>query len=368
MFKVIFIDARGPATLGSFPDKGAGRRAWKTCNAGAALVDERGEIVECKSGTTDPAERKLKLYAAHLKRQRSMEPAAPSRGRAPIATVVEDDADEAETDDEEDEDEDAATDTAYTRVERIEQVEAMVARDDERAAARESGASAPALVEVAWQSAPAEPLGPECFGGEDYPSDAAVQPLVPERTVTAPAVSAPPPALRPAEVTHALDPATGATVQGDDTERLTPPAAPLLCDAKGCGHAPGILRKNVLPAWRPFCGACRVVIRQRSRSMPGGVAAVIAHLRAGTLPPPSARHVAIGARGGKSPRRPPPAARRVADPASTLAAGLERVKRHAAVVDALGGVDQAEQLAAVVRDAGGVEVVVEALTELRSVA
>lgn len=180
--------------------------------------------------------------------------------------------------------------------------------------------------------------------------------------------TAPPPAPRPAEVTHALDPATGAVVQGDDTERLQPPAAPARCGTAGCDHAPGIDRKNVLPAWRPFCGACRVVIRQRSRSMPGGVAAVIAHLRAGTLPPPSARHVAIGARGGKSPRRPPPAARRVADPASTLAAGLERVKRHAAVVDALGGVEVAEQLAAVVRDAGGVNVVVEALTELRSVA
>lgn len=332
-YTVIFIDAKGPARLGAYEDKGAARRAWRTCNAGAAILGPDGTMLETKSGTTAPAEKKLRGYVEHLRRQGALEPAIPPRAPAPAAV---------EPDDEEDDEPDTTT---YTRVDRIEQVDAMVARARERAAARESGASA-------------EPVAAEHTRAAE-----AFHAVVEQAREAARAVDP-----RPAEVTHALDPATGAVVQGDDTERLQPPAAPARCGTAGCDHAPGIDRKNVLPAWRPFCGACRVVIRQRSRSMPGGVAAVIAHLRAGTLPPPSARHVAIGARGGKSPRRPPPAARRVADPASTLAAGLERVKRHAAVVDALGGVDQAEQLAAVVRDAGGVEVVVEALTELRSVA
>jgi hypothetical protein len=179
----------------------------------------------------------------------------------------------------------------------------------------------------------------------------------------APPVAAP----RPAEVTHALHPATGAVVQGDDTERLTPAK----CGAMGCDAAPGIDRSNVRPAWRPFCGACRAVIRERSRSFPGGEEAVIEHMREGTLPPARRGPVSKKAapkRTAKVVAHRDPKPTRAPSPARTLAAGLERVKRHAAVVDALGGVEAAEQLAAAVRDAGGVAVVVDALTELRSVA
>lgn len=53
---------------------------------------------------------------------------------------------------------------------------------------------------------------------------------------------------------------------------------------------------------------------------------------------------------------------------ATLADGLARVQRHAAIVARLGGVEAAEQLAALVADAGGVAVVVEALTTLRGLA
>lgn len=353
MYTVIFLDTKGPAKLGTYADKGLCRRAWRTCNAGAAILGPDGALLECKSGTTAAAEKKLTAYAEHLRRQGSMAAeTAPARRAAPVAVV--DDADEGHDDDERDAEEEDET------------LGELAELDDEPAPA-----PPPRLAPTAKPvAAPPPPVAIEHVRAAD--SFHAVAALVRDEPVAV--------APRPAEVTHALHPAAGAVVQGDDTERLTPAAA-VTCGTKDCTSAPGIDRSNVRPAWKPFCGACRVVIRQRSRSFKGGEDAVIAHMRAGTLPPPSQQHAAFGARGGAGLRQvaaKKAAAKAVArrdlkptrapSPTRTLAAGLERVKRHAAVVDALGGVEAAEQLAAAVRDSGGVNVVVEALTELRSVA
>lgn len=446
MFGVIFIDAKGPATLGvSFEDKGACRRAWKMCNAGAAIIDAAGEVVDEKSGTSDAALRKLKLYAAHLKRQgrlpQSSEGEQPSRGRPKVERVeleVEDEMEEGEEVDPDDGDDDGDDEApeAFTRVEGVEQVQAMVARDDARAAEREERWSAPAarpapaeeLRDVNWGA----PVGPECFRGEDYPADGpqpivpAPAPLAPElkigHLVTFPAggvfgggcavvqelagvggnvveffvhgrtfsvardsitrdadgwtcrVAFPdPPPARPAEVTPAGAPVTGAVVVGDDTERLAPPAAPVTCATKDCDHAPGIDRKNVRPAWRPFCGPCRVIVRQRGRSFPGGESAVMLHLRAGTLPAVDPQRAAYSSRGGKASRSaverrpvapkpaPAPKPRRDPSPARTLAAGLATARAHAEVVGRLGGLDAARGLAELVEQHGGAAAVREAL-------
>lgn len=371
MFRVIFIDTRGPAVLSTCADKGACRRAWKTCNNGAAIVDERGEIVETKGGTTDAAERKLKLFAAHLKRQAKLEEPAPPRAALRVASVEEDeeedepeDGGDADADEEPEEDEA----TTYTRVDTIEQVDAMVARDDARAAARERG-TAPSAADpddnaLGMDTARAGGKCESCGVPVPFPSDFC-GPCDQRRAA---------PAL---DVTHAIAPATGAVVQGDDTERLAPPAAAVTCESKGCDHAPGIARSNVRPEWRPFCGACRVIIRQRGRAFPGGEAAVMEHLRAGTLPPVDAKRAALGAKGGRNsrasqsssrptrPRKPTPAPapkpRRAASPAATLAAGLETARACAEVVARLGGIGPARELAAIVEEHGGAEAVLVTL-------
>lgn len=66
--------------------------------------------------------------------------------------------------------------------------------------------------------------------------------------------------------------------------------------------------------------------------------------------------------------QPAPAPASAVTHGATLADGLARVQRHAAIVASLGGVEAAEQFAALVAEAGGAAVVVEALTTLRSIA
>ena len=307
-YTVIFMEGKGVSRLGQFNDKGDCRRAWRTCSHGAAIVGPDGSVLEFRSGTTQPSERALKTYAEHMKRPGGTGGAAP------------------------------APEPARAKV-KVERVELEVEED-----------------EVDEEPAP--------------------KPLPPAPTPPAPV------APRPAEVTHAVAPATGAVVAGDDVERITP-AAPVTCGAKGCTEAPGTTRSNTNPLLVDFCPRDRKTAHDRSRASSLTLAQVAAHLRAGTLPPPDPTRVASGRKGGlgmkkaaakraakvvahRDPKPAKPA--RAPSPARSLAAGLERVKRHAAVVDALGGVEVAEQLAAVVRDAGGVNVVVEALTELRSVA
>jgi hypothetical protein len=330
MYTVIFLDTKGPAKLGTYADKGLCRRAWRTCNAGAAILGPDGALLECKSGTTAAAEKKLTAYAEHLRRQGGMATeAAPARRAAPVAVV--------EVEEEGDEDE----------------------RD-----AEEEDETLGALAELDEAPAPAPPP----------PNSTTVKPVP---------VAAPPPPVavehaRAAETFHAV-----AALVHDEPVAVAPRPAevtPARCGAKGCDAAPGVTRSNTNPLVADFCPADRKVAHDRSRGSLS-LAEAAKHLRAGTLPPPDPARQASGRKGGTAAQRaaaPKRAAKVVAhrdpkpthapSPARTLAAGLERVRRHAAVVDALGGVEAAEQLAAAVRDAGGAAVVVEALTELRSVA
>lgn len=373
MYAVIFMDRKGAAMLGTFDDKGQCRRAWRTITTGAAVVDSAGSVLEYKTGTPDAAKRKLDAHAEWMKREGKLPPpgsaAPPEQPRATLRVKsIEVEAEEDEDDDEED----------------------APATKPAPAQAPVAPAATEVLAEVKWDSAPA---APEDFRGEGP------QPLVsiacPPRYVGGKCESCGVPVPFPSDfcgpcdqrraapaldVTHAIAPATGAVVQGDDTERLAPPAAAVTCESKGCDHAPGIARSNVRPEWRPFCGACRVIIRQRGRAFPGGEAAVMEHLRAGTLPPVDAKRAALGAKGGRNsrasqsssrptrPRKPTPAPapkpRRPTSPAATLAAGLETARACAEVVSRLGGLGPAREIAALVEEHGGAAAVREALAAL----
>lgn len=352
MYAVIFMDRKGAATLGTFDDKGQCRRAWRTITTGAAVVDSAGSVLEYKTGTPDAVKRKLDAHAEWMKREGKLPPASTAAPPEPPRATLRVKSLEVEVEEDEDDDEEDA------------HVTKPASQEPAPAQAPVAPAATEVLAEVKWDSAPA---GPEDFRGEDYPS-AGPQPIVPERVVTAPSA---------ADVTHAIAPATGAVVRGDDTERLTP-ASPVTCATKDCGCAPGIARSNVRPEWRPFCGACRVVIRQRGRSFPGGEAAVMEHLRVGTLPPVDAKRAALGAKGGRNsrasqkvprptakPRKsaaaPAPKPRRPTSPAATLAAGLETARACAEVVARLGGLGPARELAALVEEHGGAAAVREAL-------
>jgi hypothetical protein len=297
MYTVIFVDTKGPTKLGRFEDKGTCRRAWKTFNAGAAILDESGAVLEHRGGITDAAKRKLDAYAEHLRRQGGMAAAAPVPTReAPEVASVEDE-------------------------------------DD------------------AEEPAPPPPPRPA--------------------PVAAPVAVVEP---RPTEVTHAIHPTTGAVVVGDDAERLVH-VAHAMCEAAGCTHPAASSRANTNPMLAGFCREDRKTAHDRSRgTLP--LATVVAHLRAGTLPPPDPKRAALGRKSGAARRQQPaePVARRapkparVQSPAVTLAAGLERVKRNAAVIEALGGVEAAEALAELVRESGGVAEVRDALAGLLDLA
>lgn len=411
MFAVIFIDAKGPATLGtSFEDKGACRRAWRTCNAGAAIIDAAGEVVDEKSGTSDAALRKLKIYAAHLKRQGRLPQATPSAepsrgrmtiGRVEIEVTEEDEEEEGEEVDPDDEDEAPET---FTRVEGVEQVQAMVARDDARAAEREERWSAPAVAPATGavvQGDDTERLAPPAAeppvtcaargcvahrGEIRSNTDPALAPLCGphrklchDRARTMGTVAAVAEALVAGTLPSAHEAQVAAGKATAAAKRRAAPAA-ATCAAKGCDCPPGMKKRTVLPAQLPFCAPHRVVIRQRGRSFPGGEAAVMEHLRAGTLPPVDAKRAALGAKGGRNsrasqsssrptrPRKPTPAPapkpRRPTSPAATLAAGLETARACAEVVSRLGGLGPAREIAALVEEHGGAAAVREALAAL----
>lgn len=401
MFKVIFIDTRGPATLGTYEDKGACRRAWKMLNAGAAIVDSSGAVLEYRGGVTDAAKRKLEGYAEHLRRQAALAPAS-ARPVAPArAKVVEPEEDDEQEPEEPSDDEEEEVDEEPALAPRLPPTVKPVP-------VAAPPTPAPVLKVGDVVTFPASgPLG-RCFAvvralvgigalvefdnlgqpwavdrdsitrdGEGWVcSTPFPDPPAAEHARAAEAFRAVGELARAAEVTHAHHPTTGEVVQGDDTERLTPATT---CARKGCKSAPGLVRSNVRPEWLPFCGADRAAIRERSRSMEGGEAAVIAHMKAGTLPPalrrgpvakkaPAPKRTAKPVAHREAKPAPVPKPTRASSPASTLATALARVKRCAAVVDALGGVEAAEKLAELVRESGGVAEVAEALTELRRVA
>lgn len=367
MYAVIFMDRKGAAMLGTFDDKGQCRRAWRTITTGAAVVDSAGSVLEYKTGTPDAAKRKLDAHAEWMKREGKLPPpgsaAPPEQPRATLRVKsIEVGAEEDEDDDEED----------------------APATKPAPAQAPVAPAATEVLAEVKWDSAPA---GPEDFRGEDYPAEGP-QPIVPERVVTAPA-----PAFRlndamgetarvaferelnrerPPEVTHAVAPATGAVVQGDDTERLAPPAAepPVTCAARGCVAHRGEIRSNTDPALAPLCGPHRKLCHDRARTM-GTVAAVAEALVAGTLPSAHEAQVAAGKATAAAKRRaapgalrdaaPAPKPRREPSPARTLAAGLETARACAEVVARLGGLAAARALAEHVERHGGAATVLEVL-------
>lgn len=76
-------------------------------------------------------------------------------------------------------------------------------------------------------------------------------------------------------------------------EHAPPPAAEPrpTCEAAGCDAERGRIQRNTNPVLAGFCNGCRQVANDRSRYLVGGVAAVAAMLREGTLraggPPPA---------------------------------------------------------------------------------
>lgn len=123
------------------------------------------------------------------------------------------------------------------------------------------------------------------------------------------------------------------------------------------------------PGTEGWCAHCRRVDAMRRNGTAFGRNAKApekpsAPKAAPTKPAPKPRVVATVA----TTPQPAPAPAPAATHGATLADGLARVQRHAAIVARLGGVEAADQLAALVADAGGVAVVVEALTTLRGLA
>ncbi len=351
MYAVIFMDRKGAAMLGTFDDKGQCRRAWRTITTGAAVVDSAGSVLEYKTGTPDAAKRKLDAHAEWMKREGKLPPpgsaAPPEQPRATLRVKsIEVGAEEDEDDDEED----------------------APATKPAPAQAPVAPAATEVLAEVKWDSAPA---GPEDFRGEDYPAEGPQPIACPPRYVGGKCEDCGAPVPFPSDTCGPCDqrrqtPADPSPVADAPAIAAPPPAAPVTCATKGCGRAPGIARSNVRLAWCPFCGPCRVIIRQRGRAFPGGEDAVMEHLRAGTLPPVDPHRSAYSARGGKASRGVPKAApkpapapkpRRGTSPAATLAAGLETARACAEVVSRLGGLGPARELAALVEEHGGAEAV-----------
>lgn len=207
-----------------------------------------------------------------------------------------------------------------------------------------------------------------------YPDDGS-RPVVP--TCTAPGRTTPVIGARASqrplcpEHRKPQEPETMTAKKTDDDQAAE---AATTCAAKGCTHPAGGARSNTRGDLAPFCIEHRITIRNRARAFPGGAEAVIAHLREGTLPPPTPLSERVkkggaashkGARGrvkvdrievevetdgapqtvskkAKPARVPSPAA--VND-----AAVVEHVTRALAVVQALGGLARAEKIAAAMR-------------------
>lgn len=186
---------------------------------------------------------------------------------------------------------------------------------------------------------------------------------------------------REAEVTHAIHPATGEVVTGDDVERRcdpldlgsvevsaeevrpivggkieratmvavapsksSAPAHPTVarCAAKGCNLEVRV-RVDTPETLRCLCGACRVLARkyvEGGRSMSAAVALVLT----GTTPTTSRPVMHRDAKPEK-----------VTDAPRSLDAGLALVAAHAGVIGRLGGLDAATQAATVLEQLGGVE-------------
>ena len=164
----------------------------------------------------------------------------------------------------------------------------------------------------------------------------------------------PAPERRRLPVIQPTEPTTMTTKTTETTE--TKP-----CAAKGCDARAGRVREDTNPAVADLCIRDRKRAHDRGRTMEGGVAAAAQALRDGTLPAPDPVRSAMGrksgkARAAKAPRpaiakpapRPAPE-KRAAGPVD----GLALVRRRAAVVARLGGIDAAEALADELAQIGG---------------
>ena len=415
MHTVIFIDTKGPAKLGTYNDKGDCRRGWKTCNQGAAILGPDGAVLECKSGTTAAAEKKLTAYAEHLRRQRGMAaeaaparapaPAAtpdPSRGRVSIATVDvevkeeddEQDEDERDPDEEDELDEEPAPAPPPRLAPTVEPVPvaappppAPVLKVGDVVAFPTGGPLGGGFAVVQALAGLTGAVVEFNFYGRMFAVDRDSITRDGDAWVCSTPFPDPPAAPKPApvehrlaEVTHAHHPATGAVVVGDDVERIAVVTHPA-CDAKDCKGPRGQNRANTNPVLRDLCQPHRKVAHDRSRAASVSLEEVVAHLRAGTLPPADPERAERGRKGGTAmkkaaakraakvvARRDPKPAKVKLAPAAELAAALARARHHATLIEQLGGTEAAQELARFVEDLGGPEAFKGLLVDLTAFA
>jgi hypothetical protein len=146
------------------------------------------------------------------------------------------------------------------------------------------------------------------------------------------------------------------------------------CVAKSCKLPLGMLRANTTPAFRCLCPGHRQTARFRVRDHECTPEEAVAWLRENERPPsklsakkPKAKAAAKPSKPApkkpaKKPRQPPPKP-------STLNAGLDAMRRNAAVVEQLGGIAAAEAHVKTLAKIGGpakVGELVNAVMELAS--
>lgn len=241
---------------------------------------------------------------------------------------------------------------------------AALAADPEVAPAQGAVASAwqgPGLAELRVEDPPEEPAPgacPECLlagghklqcarGGGRGPALAA------EKTGGAVVVTGPLATAAPTSAT-----ADEGTMAKAKTKRKAAPAegegatteAPAACEARGCGAQVGKVRSDTNPAFAGLCPAHRQTARERANHWGLSAEKAAQTLRDGVTERPAADADAEPPARRKKARKPArrrAAAKRApdADAPADVGAGLALVRRMAAVLERLGGVDAAEALA-----------------------
>lgn len=125
--------------------------------------------------------------------------------------------------------------------------------------------------------------------------------------------------------------------------------APAACEARGCGAQVGKVRSDTNPAFAGLCPAHRQMARERANHWGLSAEEAAQTLRDGVTERPAAAGAEPPARRKKArkPARRAAAAKRApeADAPADVGAGLALVRRMAAVLERLGGVEGAEALA-----------------------
>lgn len=306
-YMVVFIDTKGPALLGRYDDKGVARRAWTTCTFGAAIAQSDGTVLQFKGGTAKQAEKRLEAFARQVARETpSAQEKAPAEPSAPKVCA---------------ECRETLPDHAL---------------DCSENGPAEGSWTGPSKIRVKVDEVAVE------IDEDDDEDD--VDDIEPESD------DAPEPA---------------------PTQKSKPSG----CVAKSCKLPLGMLRANTTAAFRCLCPGHRQTARFRVRDHECTPEEAVAWLRENERPPsklsakkPKAKAAAKPSK--PAPKKPAKKPAKAPPKPSTLNAGLDALRRNAAVVEQLGGIAAAEAHVKTLAKIGGpakVGELVNAVMELAEV-